>query len=247
MYDLHNHVLPGVDDGAADLPEALALLALASEQGISHLLATPHIQPGHYENAATDILIALQRLQTEVLAAGIPITLAAAAEVRLSPELVVMAERQSLPFIGQLRGCNVLLLELPPSHIPAGTDRLVQWLLKRNILPMIAHPERNRELLAQPDKLDSFVRAGCLFQLTAAALLGDMGAGCQCQAEQWLIEGIYHIVASDAHSVARRPPKLRAAYEKTRQLLNDAEADKLFISHPQQLSTAVFEQQLLLA
>ncbi|WP_215397601.1 tyrosine-protein phosphatase [Rheinheimera oceanensis] len=246
MFDLHNHILPGVDDGARDLAEALALLQLAQQQGISHMLATPHLHAGRYNNSAASITEAITALQQAVSDAGIAITLAAAAEVRIGAEILPLIEQQQMPFIGRYQGNKVLLLELPHSHIPAGSDKLLAWLARHDITVMLAHPERNRDFLAVPDKIKPFIKAGCLFQLTAAALDGDMGLDVKTLAQQWLKQGLYHVIASDAHSVKRRPPKLQLAYQHCCQLVGEDQARQLCVLNPAQLAGPVFSAGMLL-
>ncbi|MDX3774067.1 hypothetical protein QE250_08090 [Chromatiaceae bacterium AAb-1] len=246
MFDLHNHILPGIDDGARETSDSLALLQLAHEQGITHVLATPHIHPGRYDNTPQLIRQKLQALQQQLAETALPVKLAAAAEIRICPEILPMAQQQLLPFIGRYQHYNVVLLELPHSHIPAGTDKLISWLLRHNILPMIAHPERNRELQASPQKIVPFISAGCLFQLTAAAITGEMGEKPQLLATTWLDQKLFYIVASDAHSVQRRPPRMAQAYQIVRQSAGEEYAEQLFNLNPGQLSQPVFAEGMLL-
>lgn len=246
MFDLHNHILPNIDDGSRDMAESLQLLRLAQQQGISHVLLTPHIHPGRYDNNAAGIQHALTELQHAVRENKLAIHIAAAAEVRISSELLVMVEQARLPFIGQYDGSRVALLELPHSHIPPGTDKLLSWLGRKNITVMLAHPERNRDLLAKPELIKPFVKAGCLFQLTAAALDGDMGSDVMALAKLWLQQGLYHIIASDTHSVKRRPPKLARAFEYVKASHGEELAHRLCVSQPAALAKPVFECGMLL-
>ena len=121
MIDIHTHILPGIDDGAKDLTESLALLKLAENDGITHMVATPHIHVGRFNNATAQIKNDLESLKQEAHKEGINVKLAAAAEVRLDIELMAMVMANKLPFIGKIADKNVLLLELPHSHMPQGT------------------------------------------------------------------------------------------------------------------------------
>ena len=76
-----------------------------------------------------------------------------AAEIRIGPELVTMVEMQQMPFLGTLDGYQLVLLELPHSHIPPGSDKLVKWCLQRNIRPVIPHPERNKDVIHDIEKI----------------------------------------------------------------------------------------------
>lgn len=238
MIDLHCHLLPGIDDGARDMTEALALLQQASAQGIERIVLTPHWLPGYFENPAAKVKQALHALQTA--AADIPIALRAAQEVRICAELLNALPEKELLFIGEHQGYQVLLLEFPGSHLTPGYDKLIRWLLNQKILPMIAHPERNRELLQHPERIKVLQQFGCLFQLTAAALLGDMGEDSRLLAERYLQDGYYHIIATDSHSLKRRPPRLADARQRAAELLGAAAATELVVSRPGILSEPLF-------
>ena len=190
---------------------------------------------------------ALARLRQAASEQHIDVNVAAAAEVRISSEMLPLVEQGKLPFIGQYQGRNVVLLELPHSHIPPGSDKLLAWLGRKNISVMLAHPERNRDLLAAPEQIKPFIKAGCLFQLTAGALDGDMGPDVMALARHWLKQGVYHIIASDTHSVKRRPPKLGQAFEYVKQVQGEEQAHRLCVSNPAELSAPVFERGMLLS
>jgi len=242
MIDLHCHILPNIDDGAKSIDEALGLIALAVEQGVTRMVATPHIHLGVFDNNLQTIHYAYGVLSDALALTDLNIEVCVAAEVRITPEILQFIEQQQLPFLGRHQQKDVLLLELPSSHIPPGTDKLIQWLLAHDVLPMIAHPERNRELQAHPDRIMPFVKAGCLLQLTAASLIGDMGPIPQQLSEYLLKRKLYSIVASDCHSLNRRPPKLALAYDAISQLVDEDYAYSMTTVMPDSISSSLFEQ-----
>ncbi|MEN9313774.1 MAG: Tyrosine-protein phosphatase YwqE [Pseudomonadota bacterium] len=211
MIDLHCHLLPGVDDGAPDMARAVELAALSVAGGISHAVLTPHVYPGVWDNTPESLQPAFQAFRESLLAAGVPLELTLGGEVRLLPECLEQADRGALPTIGQWEGYRVLLLEFPDGQIPVGTDNAVAYLRDRGYLPMIAHPERNRAVMTDPSKIAPLLEAGCLMQLTAASVIGGFGARVQRTALQMLDAGIVTVVATDAHNVAHRPPRLAEA------------------------------------
>lgn len=240
MYDLHCHFIPGIDDGAQTAAEALELLRLAQHNGISHIVMTPHIHPGYFDNTQAMIYQGLGDLKQLAKAHQLTIQLAAGSEVRLSAEIPAWVEAKALPYIGEYQGYQVLLLEFPHSHIPAGADRLVKWLLGKNVLPMLAHPERNREIQSDLKKLQPFIRLGCLMQLTASSLLGDMGAPSRHTALQLLQHKAFHIVATDSHNLHRRPPKLAEAHAVIASLCGPEYAEQLVVDNPKEISKIHF-------
>lgn len=240
MIDIHTHILPGIDDGAKDLTESLALLKLAENDGITHMVATPHIHMGRFNNAIAQIKNDLESLKLEAHKEGINVKLAAAAEVRLDIELMAMVMANKLPFIGKIADKNVLLLELPHSHMPQGYDKFIQWLAKKNIRVIIPHPERNRDIQSNLYYIQHLKQLGCDFQLTASSIEGEWGESAHTIALQMLKDGLVNYVASDAHSVKRRPPILSQARNTVAQLIGEERATALFVTNPLQLTESLF-------
>ena len=227
MIDLHAHLLPGIDDGAPDLDTALALARLAVGDGITHMVCTPHIHPGRYDNTPDTIRNAWRTLALALREHQIPLQIAAAAEVRFGMELMKAVESHTVPYLGRWQGKRVLLLEFPHGDLPFGAEKLTTWLLDRDIVPLIAHPERNKTLLRHPARLKPFLQQGCLLQITAGSVTGHFGPACQDLAHRLLQAGVVTVLASDAHNLNHRPPKLSPALAPTAALVGHAMAQRL--------------------
>lgn len=240
MIDLHSHLLPGIDDGADDMAQALAMARLAAASGTTHLLCTPHLHPGRYDNTAASIAAALAAFRAEVAAAGIPLQVGYGAEVRFDMEIMLKLPAGELPFAGRWEGKDVLLLEFPHGEIPFGAEKLTQWLLDRQVLPMIAHPERNKGVMRTPSRLKAFIDRGCLLQVTAGSLAGRFGERAQELAEDLLQANVVTVIASDAHNLQYRPPLLAEGRERAAALLGEAAADALVVSRPAALAANRF-------
>jgi len=232
MIDLHSHILAGIDDGASTLDDSISLINNSLNSGVTKILATPHIHFGTFDNNLSNIQQAFNSLTSQLQQQQIDVSIAYAAEVRICPEIILLAKTKQLPFMGKWDGFDLLLLEFPHSHILPGSEKLIDWLLKNNIKPMIAHPERNRDLWQFPELLRPFIQRGCLFQITAASLVGDFGERSKDLAWQLLEEGSVTIVASDMHNLSRRPCKMLDAYQLVCQRLGNDLADSLFIDTP---------------
>lgn len=240
MIDLHCHLLPGVDDGPESMEEAVALCRHAVASGITHSVVTPHVHPGRYENDARNIPSVVSALRAELLKEDIPLQLGFSGEVRISPEILPMVLAGHIPFHGTWQGRQVLLLEFPHSHILPGSDKLVKWLLQRNIVPMIAHPERNKDVMRDISRLHEFVQMGCLFQVTAGALAGRFGESAERRAREIVAEGWATVLASDAHNLRSRPPELSEGVEVAASLIGDAAARRLVQDNPWTIVAAQF-------
>ena len=239
MIDLHSHLLPGIDDGATNLDDSMRLVRHAIADGVTHMVITPHIHPGRYDNDIHTISSSLAILREELDRQGIPLQIAAAAEVRISIEMVEMINKNLIPFLGEHDGFKVLLLEFPHSHILPGSDKLVKLLLNQGIRPMIAHPERNKDVMRDINKLQPFVDMGCLLQVTAASVTGNFGAAAKERAEQILSLGWAHVLATDAHN-QNRLPELTPGREAAVAIVGEEASWQLVKDNPAKIAKGFF-------
>jgi len=232
LIDLHSHLLPGIDDGAQNLSDALELAKIAVNDGITHMTFTPHIHIGRFDNDIVIIGNAFKTFRSALKDSGIKLSVSVAGEVRISDELLMQIPQKQVPFLGSWGGKKVLLLELPHSHIPPGSDKLVKWLLDQQIIPMIAHPERNKDILRNFDLIAPFVEMGCLFQVTAMSMSGGFGAEAEQRSIQMLEKGWITILATDAHNAKYRPPVLSKGYEAAKRIAGEVTARALVLDNP---------------
>jgi protein-tyrosine phosphatase len=209
LIDLHSHILPGIDDGAKSLDDAIAMAQAAVADGITMLAATPHHNNGRYTNPAQSTRDAIIALNAELVERHIPLTVVTGQEVRVNDRFwSEFQEGQVLT----LHHSKYLLVELPTTHVPKDFSETVHELLIAGIVPMIAHPERNTELANNPDKLADLVNLGALAQMTTHSLCGRFGRKLRKQSLEMCRRNLIHIVASDAHDIKHRPFSMREAY-----------------------------------
>ena len=232
MIDVHCHLFPGIDDGPQTLDAAIALARRAVAAGIVKSIVTPHILPHRYDNTLAGIREAAAQFRAELEARSIPLEIGYAAEVRIGPEIMVLAEEGTLPLLGRADGYGLVLLEFPDSHILPGSDRLVAWLLKRNIRPVIAHPERNKEVMRNVDSIAPFVEMGCWLQLTGGSVSGVFGPRCRERSRQLLERGWAQLIASDAHDMPARQPELERGRAAAALIVGEAESWRLVRERP---------------
>jgi len=211
MIDIHSHLLPGIDDGAQTLDESLALARAAVAAGITMSVMTPHVHPGRYDNSLASIRASLAAFRHELAVRRIPLALRLGAEVRISSDIMQMVEKAEVPYLGVCEGYSVVLLEFPHGQLMVGAEKLFEWLLARRIRPLIAHPERNKEVVRNVEKIRPYVAMGCLLQLTGASIIGRFGKPMQRCAMALLERGWVAAVATDAHDLVHRPPNLDVA------------------------------------
>lgn len=227
MIDLHCHFLPAIDDGPQSMAASLDLARAAVADGVTHAAMTPHIHPERYANTRSSVLAATAQFRAALAEADIALSIFSAGEVRLSADIIELLEQDELPFLGTLDGYRILLLEFPYGQIPVGTEKLLHWLLRQKIRPLIAHPERNKAVLQNLDKIAPYVNMGCLMQLTSASLTGEFGPAVQAVSVAMLERNWVSLLASDAHNLTHRAPHLTPARNWLLQHCDGERADEL--------------------
>jgi protein-tyrosine phosphatase len=226
LIDIHCHILPGIDDGPADLSESLAMARVAAAAGTRLIIASPHVQE--------------QRPSPEQIAAGVSSLNEALAEQGI--ELRVVAGAENAFHLGCelltnycIADSPYLLIEFPHTHLPASASGVLFELISAGLQPIIVHPERNPGIIRQPQLLFDLVERGALVQVTAGSLSGDYGPmPCQC-ARHLLKRGVVDFLASDGHSSTRRPPDLRPGLKVAAKLIGKDRAKALVCENPQRL------------
>jgi protein-tyrosine phosphatase len=210
VIDLHSHILPGLDDGPGTLDESLELARAAVADGTQVIAGTPHVRDD-WPTTADAMEAALDRLRAAVSEAGIPLDVRAGGEVAL--------EHLSLP-VDELRRFGLggsdtyLLVETPYVGWPLDIGERLFRLRATGFTPVLAHPERNGDVQADPEgRLGPLVAAGTLVQVTAASVDGRLGRRTAAASRRLLELGLAHLIASDAHMPAIRAVGMAGAAE----------------------------------
>lgn len=228
MIDIHTHILPGVDDGAANLTEALAMARIAAADGITHLYATPHVQ-SHPSLSRQGVIEQVACLQAELAAANIPLKLINGHEVRLHDRMLDDWDQE---MAGPLGHSRYVLAEPLFHHYDRHTDEMYFELCDRGYIPIMAHPERITPIQEKLALVEPFLARGGLIQITATSLTGRNDWRARRTAEEMLCNGMVHIIASDAHKPYHRPPTLAAARDAAATLVGPEQASLLVVTVP---------------
>jgi len=207
MIDLHGHYLPGVDDGAVDLENSLAMLRHAQADGIKAAVVTPHACGS---TCKVKDLETLGRKYEKWLAilknCNLQIKVVSGAEVYFTSELLpILKEYHELLTINH---SSYFLLEFPGDYIYAHSKDFIYNVLTEGFIPIISHAERNSEIQRSPGTLRELVKAGALCQVNAGSLRGDFGNSARQSAFELIQGNLVHVIASDAHDLESRKPEL---------------------------------------
>lgn len=233
--DCHNHMLPGIDDGAHDLDMTIAMAERAVSSGIDTVVCTPHHMNGVFRNFRATVLELVAETNAQVASAGYPLRMLPGSELHLVPELPSqVAEGEALTFGDHGKA---VLVELPTRTIPAGAEAILERLAYEGFTPVIAHPERNAALAADPERAIEWTTWGCKLQLTAMSCSGRFGKPIQQICKTWVRGGHAHLIASDAHRPRGRAPDLTGGIEALRQWAGDDVAELLARENPRRLAS----------
>jgi len=225
MIDLHTHILPGIDDGAKDMADAVAMARQALERKVAVIAATPH-----YLNREWTVI--KQRhadLEHQLSEQGIDLKVIVGAELFIDPELMEMP-REKIPTYNDAG--KYCLIEFPMQELPAYTDEVLFALQVKGIIPIIAHPERYRYVAEDPNLVFKWITNGCLIQVNAGSLLGLFGEQAKQTGIILLQHSLVHLLASDAHSTGRRSFCLDKCLAIAQQYVTSEVVDLLVNANP---------------
>lgn len=226
MVDLHCHVLPDVDDGAKSWDIAMEMCRMAWQDGIEHIVATPHANDEYfYDRAYLEEL--LQKLRERT--AGKPaLSLGCDFHFSFDNLQAVFAN----PGRYTIDHTPYLLIEFNDFSLPPAIEENLAKLINMGLRPIITHPERNPILQKSPERILDWVRGGCAMQITANSLTGRWGRTADAIA-RWLFEKqAVHILASDAHGLTSRPPILSEARKVATDIAGEVVAGALVTLNP---------------
>lgn len=198
--DLHNHLLPGIDDGAKTIDDTLALLAKYDEHQIHSIIATPHIMAEHYPNTPMIIENALAQVQQVLGASGFGhMQVTAGAEYMIDGEFEQRLETQELLTLTK----NYVLIELSYASPPIHLFEDLYKLIRKGYIPILAHPERYLYYQNDNSTYKKLKAQGCLFQLNALSLNSFYGKEVSKNALQLLEMGMIDLIATDTHNLVQ--------------------------------------------
>ena len=233
MIDLHNHIIPGLDDGSKTLEMSLAMLRCAAEQGITDVVNTVHFQTSRLDGITFEynfVKTKVEELQSELDSSGIPIKLHFSAEVFYLPNLMELKDNPLLTF----GHGKYMLVEFPFEQVPNGCHEVFFQLKMAGVTPILAHPERIKPIQKDLSIVRKFIRGGCVIQVDAGSVTGSLGSASEIAALEIIKQGACHLIGSDVHDDRRRNFLLADALKIATKILGDR-AIKLVTENPRNI------------
>ena len=227
MIDIHSHILPCLDDGSKSWDVTLEMCRLAIEDGITHIVATPHaddIYPYNRDRVRETIAELSDKIEDRL-------TFSIGCDFHLSFENIEAAMLEPHRFT--IAAKQYLLVELSDYGIPPQVSDGLFRLQAAGMVPIITHPERNGLLQRRPERILEWLRSGCLVQVTASSVTGFWGDTAHRTA-LWLLEqNAVHVLASDAHDHKHRKPILSEARDVVSMRFGAEIARTLVLDNPE--------------
>jgi len=195
--DMHSHLIPGIDDGAQDMDQTIAMLAKFESLGYKKVVTTPHIMTDSFPNNPEIILSGLEKVKNEIKKVGIEIEIEAAAEYYFDETLMPKIKNKELLTFGD----NYVLVEFAFHSPPQFLNQLFFELKTHGYRPVIAHFERYLYYLGKIDKAEKWRSEEINIQINLNSLFGQYGPEVQKQAEKLIDEGQFDFVGTDCHRI----------------------------------------------
>jgi len=232
MIDIHCHILPGIDDGPGNIEDAVRMAKIALASGIDTVVATPHFLNMVYEVDQAGIEHAVDLLRNALVQQDIGLKIFSGAEIRMMHDTCRLLDKGKLP---SLAGSDYYLFELPEIFIKDGILMVLRQLRDREVIPVIAHPERNYTIMKTPGLIRDLGFEKAKFQLTGQSVLGKNGKISHKISKQMIGEGTADFIASDGHDPEFRQPCLSHLFKAVKKISNEHRAQQIMIENPGQI------------
>jgi protein-tyrosine phosphatase len=227
MIDIHSHILPDLDDGARTLEEAVEMARIAVNDGITHMIATPHAFNGLSSNPSPEEISTRVKVLQEAI--GRDLEILPGNEVHFIHDITGKLETQQ---ITPLNHRNYMLIEFPTMQVPPGAGQLFRKLQTIGITPILAHPERNLQIQKHPEIIAGLIESGGRIQVTAMSVNGKFGVAAFECVQTLLSHNCVHFIATDSHRAKSRPPVLSEARAQAARIIGADAAEKLVEDNP---------------
>lgn len=222
-------MLPGIDDGATDMENALAMARMAVEDGIRITACTPHMMPGVYDNVGPQVRQHLQRFQHVLDENGIALKLVTGADIHLQANLGDLLRQGRLLSLNDSR---YFLFEPPHHTAPPRLEDAVFDVMAAGYQPIVTHPERLTWIESHYDVMKNLAHQGVWMQITCGSVTGRFGRRPKYWAERMIDEGLVHILATDAHNLRNRSPLMSESCHAVAQRLGEQAAIDMVLTRP---------------
>jgi len=224
VIDIHCHILPGIDDGPSDMQESIKMAEIAACDGITKIVATPHIK--NTLHPVSSIRNSIAQLNKKLVDLGISLEIIQGADVNAMLDTALLKGYT-------INNTQYILVEFPHTHLPNSMREILFKMMVQGYRPIITHPERNGSVLKDPRVLFELINGGVLAQITADSITGTFGVDIQECSRYLLKKNMIRFIATDAHSSHHRKPILSQGLKAAEKIIGKEKALKLVTVNPE--------------
>jgi len=210
MVDIHSHIIPGIDDGSKNMEMTLEMIRNAEKEGTKEIIATPHYFLEYGEATINEVKNHVKEINGILENEKIDVKIYSGQEVYFSEKII---EDYMIGNIGTLNDSRYMLVEFSMEKFDENIFDVLYELQVRNIVPIIAHPERYKPFKEKPTLINDFINQGYLFQVNAGSIEGKFGETIRKTADLFLKSHIYNFIGSDAHNIKIRNTGVKKAVD----------------------------------
>ena len=210
MIDLHNHILPRIDDGSRSIEETIEMGKIAESEGITKIIITTHHRKPMYIIDKQDVIDKVKSTNELFKKENINIEIFPGMEIFVDKDIPIKLKNNDLL---SLNNSSYLLIEFPMREEIDYIDDVLHEIKVQGYKPIIAHPERYLKVIENPNYVKHLIEEGCYIQINASSLTGFFGKKSKETAEILLKHKMVHLISTDAHSAKSRAPYIKQAIE----------------------------------
>ena len=229
MVDFHTHILPNIDDGSKSVEETFALIKEAEKAGFDAIISTSHYIEQYYNVPNRDRKIWLDALSSKFDEQNINMKLYLGSEIYITEKIVELIKEEKAATINNTK---YVLFELPMNAKPFYLNDVIFEIMKNDMKPILAHPERYSFIQKNPNEIYDLIQKGVLMQSNYASFIGYYGNGVKFTARKLLKNNMIHFLGSDVHTSKTIYPKIPKILEELKKLIGEEKVYELTEKNP---------------
>lgn len=231
-FDIHSHILPGVDDGSKNMEMTLQMADAAYEQGVRNMIATPHYYPGHKNESKKEIEKVYKETVSAISRKYKDFTLLLGNEIYYKAEIIELLKKKEIFTLADTR---YILIEFSTTADYRYLYNAVQQCVNNGYYPVLAHIERYQCLYKNEKKVAELINAGAYIQTNAENYRKGLFLPGRNYCMKLVQSGMVHFLGSDCHNMTERKPDFGKAVDYLEQKIDKKALERLVTENPMQL------------
>lgn len=224
MIDFHSHIVYDVDDGVATIEDAIQIIKEARNVGFDKIILTPHYMEGCYVASINEIKTKIEELEKKCKEQQIDVTFYQASEIYITDDIAKLLQEN---LASSIHGSRYVLFELPINFEPQNLLKIIENLIAKGKIPIIAHPERYTYMQKEPKKVVELIKQGVLFQANYGSIIGQYGKEAKKTVKRLLKSNSIHFLGTDVHKTESIYQNIDKIKHELRKIIKEEQIEEL--------------------